>query len=72
MGVPAIQFEAIKFEKSDPMRGGFAIVRIAKWVNKDVAVKSQVKHPDDVIQEVKILHQICSHPNIVGFCGIST
>lgn len=49
------------------MRGGFAIVQIAKLGNRDVAVKSQVKHLDDIIQEVNILRQISCHPNIVEF-----
>lgn len=69
--VKSIDFNALQFEKSSPMRGGFAVVHRAKLFDEHVAVKSQVNHPDDMIQEVKILCQISGNPNIVQFRGIS-
>ena len=70
--VNTIDFKAIKLLPMSQERGGFAIVHRAILDEDDVAVKIQVKSPNDIVREVKLLQRLNGHPNIVRFRGIST
>lgn len=67
----SISYSQITFTEWRFHEGGSAAIhRAILGKNNQVAVKLQVRHPEDIIREVKILNMV-NHHNIVNFYGIT-
>lgn len=70
LNVNVIPYNLLRFTKMDFHRGGSTAIHRAILGENQVAVKLQMRHPADIIREVRIL-KMCDHRNIVHFHGIT-